>query len=257
MIVAGVITEREGANIHKMIGFLVDITEITEVKNQLEIQNNELIILKDKEQKATNDIAYQILLGQERERNVIAQELHDGVNQLLFAAKIQLQEAKEFDSKMYLNGVSLIEKSIHEIRYIASNQNSFLLHNRSLYEGLNNLILSLPTTKVHFNLKVNNKFLVRLSDNKRIIVFRIIQELIHNILKHSDAKNANIFVKKTPLTISILVTDNGKGIDIAKIKKGNGLINIENKLKILNGFFDLKSKLNKGSMFYINFPVNA
>ncbi len=256
-VLSGVITERRGARIDKIIGCLVDVTELSNIKDKLEIQNEELKLLRYTEQKATKEIAYQIMIGQECERHAIAQELHDGVNQLLFAAKIQLQESKCKEDQLFENGISLIEKSINEIKYIASNQNSFLLYKKSLYEGLNELILSLPSNKINFSLKITNKFQIKVSDDKSIIILRIIQELIHNILKHSDATKANIYVKKTTNEISILVVDNGIGFDIQKTKKGNGLVNLQNKLKVINGNYIVNSQIGKGTLFYINFHITA
>ena len=257
MIICGIITERRGSNIEKVIGCLVDITEQSNIKNQLQKQNEELIQLRYTEQQSIKEAAYQVMLGQEHERNTIAQELHDGVNQLLFAAKIQIQESRYKNDKLHENGISLIEKSINEIKYIASSQNSFLLFNKSLYEGLNELIFSLPQNKIKFHLSVNNKLRIRISDNKRIIVLRIIQELIHNILKYSDGTAANIFVKKAPHNVSILVTDNGVGFDVLKTKKGNGFLNLENKLKVISGSYFIKSKKNTGTLVYINFPTKS
>ena len=255
MLVSAIITEMLGSKVKKMIGCAVDISELSDMKYKLQEQNHELKTLKEIEQKTAKDLAYQIMLGQEHERNLIAQELHDGINQMLFAAKIQLQEAYSKNDLLFTNGINLIDKSINEIKYIATSQNSFLMFNKTLYEGLNELLLSLPRNKIAFQLKVQNKHNIRISDNKRIIVLRIVQELIHNIMKYAQASAANIYIKKTPKRVSLLVTDNGRGFDVKNVKKGNGLVNLDNKLKIIDGQHVIKSKINRGTIFYITFPI--
>ena len=255
LLVSAIIVESENRLIKKIMGCVVDISEISDIKNKLEQQNIELKTLKDLDQKATKDIAYQIMLGQERERNVIAQELHDGINQMLFAAKIQIQEAYSKNDLLFTNGINLIDKAIEEIKYIATSQNSFLMFNKTLYEGINELLLSLPRNKIKFNLKETNKDNLRISNNKRIIVLRIIQELIHNMMKYANATESNIYIKKTINRFSLMVSDNGIGFDVKNIQKGNGLINLENKLKIIDGDHIIKSRIDKGTIFYITFPI--
>jgi signal transduction histidine kinase len=129
------------------------------------------------------------------------------------------------------------------------------MFNKTLYEGINELLLSLPRNKIKFNLKETNKNNLRISDNKRIIVLRIIQELIHNMMKYANATESNIYIKKTINRFSLMVSDNGIGFDVKNIQKGNGLINLENKLKIIDGDHIIKSRIDKGTIFYITFPI--
>ena len=255
VIICAIITESDPLRVRKLMGCVVDISEISNMKNVLEQKNVELQMITEREQKATKDVAYQIMLGQEHERNLIAQELHDGINQMLFASKIQLQESISKSDKLFQNGISLIDKSINEIKYIATSQKSFLMFNKTLYDALNELILSLPNGKIDFKLTIQNKMQVRISDNKRVIVLRIVQELIHNTLKYSKASQCHIFIKKTPEKLSLMVSDNGIGFDLANIKKGNGLNNLENKVKIIDGMFRIKAQKDRGAIFYINFPT--
>jgi len=85
-------------------------------------------------------------------------------------------------------------------------------------------------------------------------IFRIIQELINNSIKHGNAKNINLVIENQKPTIHIKYSDNGVGFDVtrAQYQKGLGMKNIESRIELLNATLEIKSEINKGTTFTIN-----
>jgi two-component system NarL family sensor kinase len=203
------------------------------------------------------NIANSLIHIQEKEREKLAAELHDGVNQLLFAAKIQLQASTSVEEEMHRNAVTLVESAINEIKSIANNQSSFLLNDKSLKDALNDLILQM---KGHKDLKIT--FLnygldeSTLNQNQKTNILRIIQELLNNVIRHSNAKNCYLSIKTIRNTIMFAVTDNGTGFNFKTAKNGNGLRNIGNKVRLMNGIKKTFSIHNAGSKIHIEIPIS-
>jgi signal transduction histidine kinase len=95
----------------------------------------------------------------------------------------------------------------------------------------------------------------RLDQTTEIVLYRIVQELLNNTLKHADAKQAHIQLSKNEKTISLTVEDNGKGFDVNTVKKnGIGLANIQHRVDYLKGKMDIQSDKN-GTSTHIEFEV--
>lgn len=221
---------------------------------------NLYIELKDRlkqEIKEKERIANSLIHIQEHEREKLAADLHDGVNQLLFAAKIQLQASKSVEEDMFKEAVNLVDSAINEIKSIATNQGSFLLKNKLLKDALTDLILQMKghgMTQITFS---NYGFEeCSLNQDQKTNMLRIIQELLNNALKHAEAKNCYISVKTKAGSVIFAVTDNGKGIAAHKTNTGNGLKNINNKVSLMRGIQRTFSIPGKGSKIYIVIPLN-
>jgi len=98
----------------------------------------------------------------------------------------------------------------------------------------------------------------RLENSLEIGVFRIIQELTTNIIKHANAKNATINISLYDQNLNIIIEDDGKGFDIRKVnlKDGMGISSIKTRIEHLNGTFEIDSTLQKGSSVILNIPIN-
>lgn len=224
-----------------------------ESKN-LHIELKELLQQEIKEKEI---IANSLIHIQEKEREKLAAELHDGVNQLLFAAKIQLQASKSVEENMHKDAIKLIENAIGEIKSIARNQGSFLLTNKSLKDALSDLILKMKGNKnleiTFLNYGLDESLL---QQEQKTNVLRIIQELLNNAVKHANAKNCYISMKTSRNRIIFSVSDNGTGFDSKLLRDGNGLKNISNKVKLMNGIQKTFSVPGKGSRIYIQLPIS-
>jgi signal transduction histidine kinase len=221
-------------------------------------------LYRRKKNKLLEFVAQQHAIEQERIR--LARELHDGLGSMLSGIKHSFSSIKNnihLDNKQDVDFDASIEKlniSIKEIRNISHSMMDAdsLLHN-GLVNALRDYCRSLTKPEI---LKVNFEELALenmvLKDEQTFHVFRIVQELLQNILKHSQATEVIVQLSKNNNELSITVEDNGIGFDNANInaKKGIGFKNIQARLKIINGSIDVRSAINKGTSIYIQCPVN-
>jgi signal transduction histidine kinase len=221
-------------------------------------------LYRRKKNKLLEFVAQQHAIEQERIR--LARELHDGLGSMLSGIKHSFSSIKNnihLDNKQDVDFDASIEKlniSIKEIRNISHSMMDAdsLLHN-GLINALRDYCRSLTKPGI---LKVNFEELALenmvLKDEQTFHVFRIVQELLQNILKHSQATEVIVQLSKNNNELSITVEDNGVGFDNANInaKKGIGFKNIQARLKIINGSIDVRSAINKGTSIYIQCPVN-
>jgi PAS domain S-box-containing protein len=234
----------------RIIGAMQDITE-------LKLKEQELI---NQEIQKQNAISKAILDTQEKERAEIGKELHDNVNQLLTTTKLYLDLA----STDPLNKVDFIKKSseniliiINEIRKLSNTLMLPSLGDLGLLDSIADLTESINITqklKVDFNFNPEVEKL--LSENTKLIVYRIIQEALNNCLKYSEAKSVIIYLSVHQNKVTLTVSDNGKGFDPLTIKKGAGLKNIRNRVYLFNGAFDIITSPGKGCDLIITIPLS-
>lgn len=188
-----------------------------------------------------------VMQAQEDERARIAEALHNGLGQLLYAAKLKMEDVKE-NKSVSLQIQDLLEQAIKETRNL-----SFLLMPSLLKDFGLSVILDETAKRFStntFKLKctvagIKDRLPVALETD----VFRIIQELLNNVLKHSHATKANIHVKKDRKKILIEVKDNGLGFETKKLAsfKGSGINSIYNRLELMNGSISILSACGKGT----------
>lgn len=233
-------------------GALAMVTDITE-KKMLE---ETLLKQKMAEQ---NKIAKAVISAQEKERSEIGEELHDNVNQLLAAAKLYLnhsltqgEEYKPFVIKSvdYLvTAMTELRKLSHALVGVA--QDEALGLNISLTELINS-ITAVKNIAIEFN---NNLFVESKSESGvKLVVYRIIQEQLSNILKHAEASRVDIEIKNPENYLIVTISDNGKGFNTSAKKEGIGLKNIKHRASLYNGVVNIVSAIGKGCVMEIVFP---
>lgn len=202
--------------------------------------------------------------GQEKERSRIAKDLHDRLGSILSMVKIHyksveedIEQLKESNKEQYDKANKLLDHACEEVRKIANNINSGLLTKFGLVPALEDLSETLRNSKqlqVEFNSHgIDN----RLSSDVEISIFRIIQELINNILRHSKADEASIQLIQSEKTLTVMVEDNGIGFNInTSRKKGMGLLNVSSRIDSLNGDFEIDSNVDSGTTITIKIPIN-
>ena len=203
-----------------------------------------------------------ILKGQEDERGRLARDLHDGLGGLLSSVKHSIINMKE---KFVLTGdhVSVFEKSldmidtsIKELRRVAQNMMPEALAKFGLQEALKDYCatVSTPSTQVVFQSFGEN---ATIKNSDEIIVYRIIQELVNNVLKHASASEAVVQLIKGAGWIKINVEDNGKGFNIANLQAstGSGWSNLKSRVDYLKGNIDLKSEVGSGTSVSIELKI--
>ncbi len=230
-----------------------DISERRKAEKALKEMEQEILNQKIQEQKK---ITRAIIRAQEKERNRIGQELHDNVNQILVGTKLYLELARKDDLKvkeLIKYSISLIQRSINEIRML-STKNVTPLKDVNLKELLQMLIDGLSKSsgiKADFVYTVTSQ---PLDDDLKLNIYRIIQEQINNIVKHSNAKNAGIQVKPEGDHILISITDDGKGFDVNKKRKGIGISNMINRVESFNGKVQMDSSAGNGCKVLVLLP---
>jgi len=224
-------------------------------KQKLQQQNIENLHQKIKIERLNATIA-----GEEKERSRIARELHDGVGGLITAAKMSFELAKKDPAAVESElprGIRLLGEAADELRQAARN----LMPEILLQEGLVKAV-EVFCDRVSGKSDVQFRFEAigekRISDsNFELTVYRIIQELIHNIVKHSRAKHAVVQISfHEDGGMNITVEDDGIGINKTSVTQtagGMGLKNIENRIRETGGRLDIQSHEGEGTSIFIEY----
>ena len=224
-------------------------------------------IIEKELEKRDMEIAYQkdllksIIITQEEERKRIAQDLHDDISSKLNIVSLNshLLQSDNLTSLEILNIsnniIELTKKALDNSRRIAHDLLPPVLEKFGLDAGIQELCLEISTAKSVNIDYINNTNFDFADNDKHLHVFRILQELINNSIRHGKAKNILILFWNENNQTKCKYTDDGIGFDIANIenKKGLGMKNIESRINFLKGNFDITSSLNKGIEFRFNF----
>lgn len=204
-----------------------------------------------------------ILEAEEGERQRIAKDLHDGVGQMMSAAKMNLSA---FESEINFSTaeqrlsfekiIQLVDESCKEVRSVSHNMMPNALLKNSLASAVGEFIdkLDQKTLQVHLYTEGLDE---RLDSNIETVLYRIIQECVNNVIKHSGASTLDISVVKDKDGVSATIEDNGKGFDLADKSKfdGIGLKNIITRAEYLKGSVEFDSTPGKGTLVAIHVPV--
>jgi signal transduction histidine kinase len=204
-----------------------------------------------------------MLKGQEEERSRLAKDLHDGLGGLLSGVKYSLSNMKDNlivtpdNMAVFERSLDMLDTSIKELRRVAHNMMPEMLTKFGLDEALKEYTNAVNATKL---LAVKYQSLGmedRIEKSTEIIIYRIVQELLNNILKHAEASEAFIQLIRENSRLNIVVEDNGKGFDTAILNdnKGAGWANIRSRVEYLKGQMDLHSEPGKGTLVNIEFNV--
>jgi PAS domain S-box-containing protein len=239
----------------RMVGSMQDITEKREMEKRL---------LK-RELNKQKIISQAMVDAQERERAEIGKELHDNINQILSTTKLYLELAKA-DNKERMSLISRsaenIHEAIHEIRNISRSLVPASIGDLGLLDSISDLVESVRTTRaIHVEFYPVGKFDEKISDKEKLMLFRIIQEQVNNVLKHSAAKNLiiELLLEETENRIELNITDDGKGFDpeMVKGKKGLGLSNIMSRADLFGGKVTIKSSPGRGCQMSVLVPIQG
>ena len=231
-------------------------------EKEKELQKQKIIELE----KAHQMLAMQsIIQGQEEERSRLARDLHDGVGSLLSGVKLSMSSMKgnvflsEENAHAFNNVIAQLDLSIAELRRVSHNMMPEALIKYGLKEALENYCENLNHSgKIKVQLQAYGMD-QRLDQNSEIIIYRIVQELLTNILKHAEATNVLIqFIRKED-KFTLTVEDDGKGFNAKELnnKNGAGLANIRARAEYLNGSVDIVSKKEEGTSVTIEGKVEG
>ena len=204
-----------------------------------------------------------IVQTQEEERSRIAKDLHDGLGSLLSGVKLSLSSLKgnqiinKENVALFNNSIVQLDNAITEMRRVAHNMMPEALLKFGMIETIKSLCATLNesnTIKVHFE---HPNFDERLSSEYEIIVFRMIQELVNNSLKHAVCKSIIIQLSKNNNILYLNVEDDGKGFSVSDLKtnKGMGYNNLNNRVEYMKGQISIQSERDKGTSVFIEIPL--
>lgn len=218
--------------------------------------NQEVRSLKQEQQIA---LTQALLQGEEKERTRLARDLHDGLGGMLAGVKINLTSAIQDHTSRELNKViGQLDNSVTELRRIARNMMPEALLRSGLETALADLCQSLSTGHLRIDFSFIN-ISIEIPKQEQIIIYRIIQELLANIVKHSVATEAFVQCSQNGALFYITVEDNGKGINqtLPAGRRGIGLDNIQSRVDFLKGKMDFSSQPGKGTVTNIEVKVHG
>lgn len=234
---------------YRMIGAAMDITERKKLQDELASQ----IIARQKM------VTEATIMAQEKEREQIGRELHDNINQILTTTKMYLDMAlseKDIGEELMIKSHENVSSAIEEIRILSKSLVPPSLGDIGLKEAITEMIENLNISqKINFRLKVNGISKTIIPGNVQLMVFRIVQEQMSNIIKHSKATEAEIKLAANKKELQIVISDNGIGFDQKKRMKGIGLMNITSRAEVHNGDVDIFSSPGNGCTLKISIPL--
>lgn len=210
------------------------------------------------------DIATKAVIeAEERERNRIAADLHDGVGQLITAAKLNLNSVTDeihhvltqSQQNAFDNALSLVDQTAKEVRTVSHNIMPNVLLRSGLGAAVKNFIEKIDdrVIKVELNSSGLNE---KVDTNIEMVLYRVIQECVNNVIKHANATSLDISIYNEEQGITVSIEDNGIGFDKANMKHadGIGLKNMFTRIQYLKGELEIDSQPGKGTFISIYIP---
>jgi two-component system NarL family sensor kinase len=208
------------------------------------------------------DITRSILLGQEEERKRLAKDLHDGLGGMLSSVKFAFQKSKATEGSSvnetrYMHASDLLDQSIIELRRIAHNMIPESLAKYGIAAAIRDYCTSINKSgKLKVVFQSMNADEVKPDLTVSNTIFRIVQELLNNVLRHAEAQQAIVQLSRESNMLSITVEDDGRGFDLSAAAReaGMGWCNIRNRVKFLKGQMDIQSSPGNGT--YVHVAIN-
>jgi signal transduction histidine kinase len=196
---------------------------------------------------------------QEQTFQNISREIHDNIGQKLTLAKLYLNTLNHADTDKAMeqlnDSVNMIGEAINSLSDISRSMSSEIILNNGLIKALEFEAAQLTKTgiyKINFSATGNQVFM---DNNTELVLFRIVQEALNNIVKHADASIIDINLHYSSSLLTVQINDNGKGFYTNETEAGTGLQNIKKRAGILKGNLTLNSTINTGTQIKIEIPL--
>jgi signal transduction histidine kinase len=239
------------------------------VQNRNRLRRQEQVLHEQKLKQLENEkqllASRAVLQGQDEERSRLAKDLHDGLGGILSGVKYSFQHMKQSfilpheHAVAFERSMSLLDESLAELRRVSHNMMPESLAKLGLEEALKNYIQTIDeNSEINFTYQSFGLEETALENIYKTTIFRVIQELTTNILRHSKAGNALVQVMTGNNQISIAIEDDGVGFDPRQVNttKSMGLQNLYHRIEYLKGKVDLQTEPNGGCSYYIEIPLN-
>ncbi len=247
-----------GSDLHdskgEVIGQLISVVDISKQKR---VEN------------AMRNLSSRLVDAQESERKRVSHELHDSIGGKLTAIKYSLEKMK-FDLEKDPNALvsslndvmSIVQDTIEETHRIYRNLHPSIIDDLGLEAGIKSICRE--TKEIYSQIEINLKIEIiekQIPDSLKILIYRISQEALNNIGKHSRADKVNVSLKQND-TIELIVADNGVGFDLNEIQKketrerGFGLKNIKERTELFGGTLTVRSKPGRGTIIKASWQLD-
>ena len=229
----------------------------TRKKNQ-QLKMQEIVI--DQKRKTMDAV----MQAEENERKRIAADLHDSVAQKMVVAKLNLEVLEGYlpvlnqeQRHVYNNIFSLVDDSCTEVRNLSHSMMPQAFFQSGLTDAVKNFIDKIENKNLRISFNAEGD-LENLDKNIEIMIYRIIQECLQNIIKHADASKVDISITLDNDEIDVTIEDNGVGFDTSLMeeKEGMGMKNIKSRVEFLNGQLDINSQPGNGTVVAFFVPLN-
>lgn len=214
-----------------------DITENIRLENELNQKKQQLVEA--------------VLSTQETERKKIGGELHDNINQILTAVKLNLgfaMENRDHSERLIQKCIINTTTAIEEIRKLS--KELILpgnLKELGLVHSIEDLLKEmLKESTIQYSFNATGEEEIKVSEEHKLTIYRIIQEQLNNILKHAAATIVNVHMDLYPEAIQLSIEDNGKGFNSGLRRKGIGITNIISRAELFNGIVKIDTAPGKG-----------
>ncbi len=198
-----------------------------------------------------------MIQAQEEERQRIAKDLHDGIVQQLGGLKLGLQKKlSDTEDPESTRLIAVLDDSTQELRELSHRMMPRSLKELGLIPALEDMLensLGMADLTHEFE---HYGITTRMPESIEITLYRISQELVNNVIKHSRATHVNIQLFKASTDIVLIVEDNGRGFEKSN-KKGIGLLNISSRLDTVNGQVNFEPSPESGTLATIRIPIHA
>jgi PAS domain S-box-containing protein len=235
---------------------MTDITERKEAEEALR-----------KSERQCRSLSAQLLTVQENERQRIAAELHDGIGQALTTIRIRVENALQqigdrMETKPLQMVIPAIQQSIEEIRRMQANLRPSILDDLGILPAISWFCREYQTTYPH--IRVEKQIEVEeqnIPDSLRTVTYRILQEAMNNVAKHSKANGVRLSLKKNDNTLELAIQGNGHGFEPEKVlslessKRGLGLVSMGERARLSGGSFAIESTKGAGTTVRASWPI--
>ncbi len=223
-------------------------------------RKNKLLVEKyEAEKRFEEEIVKSKLEIQEQTLKNVGWELHDNIGQLLSVANMQLNiltRSVDENSKPAVEELKeVVSSSLQEVRSLSKSLNSEVIQYSGLVDSVKNELARferMQVIKPNFILQGNG---FELDQKETIILYRILQELFSNVIKHSKANKINVLFDYNEDRLLIDVTDDGVGFNSSQIKKGSGMFNMQSRAEMINAKLEFNSTVNSGTNVTLIYPT--
>jgi len=246
--------------------------ELQAINEQLKIENQERvkveIELRESEQRL-RELSMALLSAQERERKLIAQEIHDGLGAYLAATRFKVESVltemgdDNPQAKIELESViPIVQETIEEARRIQMSLRPSILDDLGILPTIKWSCQQFEST--YPAIRITKEIDIEEDDvpkSLKIVIYRILQEALNNIAKHSKTSVVSLFLRKTDQAIHLVISDRGQGFNLEEVcsrkgvTKGLGLDSMKERAELLEGSFDIKSVEGKGTTICASWPL--